>query len=253
MTRARELSTGELVIKITKKQITEITLASLLLIGFMLWWASQRSKSRTIRTTLIARHGEVRKIAPEKKTRPDISFTQAIAKTTAPKPLPTPVHSEEKSADEKEKFFKEAKIRMKLPRELRFERFDFEDGTAMLTSVNRHTKMGLTVFAAKGDFSPQSAIAFFQSDLFGSLPATKGTKLTSLSDRTVFGPIQNSGMLEASRWEGRLSDRNDIHVVTFRRQDGRGTYMLIFTGSEKMFSENEGFFEQMYLEIKALP
>lgn len=253
MTQARKLSTGGLVIKITKKQITEITLASLLLIIFMLWWNAQRSKIRTIQTTLIKRHGEAPMIAVAKKTRPETTFKEAIAKTAAPKPMPTPVHSEAKSADEKERFFAEAKILIKLPRELRFERFDFEDGTAMLTSVNRHPKMGMTVFAAKGEYSPQDAIAFFESELFGNIPATKGAKLLGLSERRVLPPIQGSGMEEASRWRGKLSDRNNIHVVTFRRQDGRGTYMLIFTGSEKMFFDNEGLFEQMYLQIKALP
>lgn len=252
MTRARKLSTGA-AIKITKKQITEIILASLLLIIFMLWWNAQRTKSKSIHTTLIARHGEVRKIPVEKKARSEITFKEAIAKTMAPKPLPTPVHSAEKSASETEKFFAEAKIRIKLPRELRFERFDFEDGVAMLTSVNRHSKMGLTVFAAKGDYIPQNAIAFFQNEMLSSMPGTKGTRLMGLSDRSVLPPIQGSGMIEASKWQGRLSDRNDIHVVMFRRQDGRATYMLIFTGSEKMFSDNEGFFEQLYLEIKALP
>lgn len=230
---------------------TEVVIACTILVIFIVWVSSRRKMAEQIHSEAVARHGPAP--TPKLAKLPGVVTFAVPAATTAVVPAATIMAFEQRSADAKEKFLAEAKIQIRLPPDLRFERFDFDNGMPMLASVNKNARMGFAVFAAKGVFSPAEAIGFFKSDMFNSIPNTKGKTLLDLAERRVLPAVQGSGLSEVFMWRGRLSDRNDLHIALVRRQDGKGTYMLIVTGSESMFSENEGLFERMYLEMKAVP
>ena len=229
----------------------EVVIACAILVVFVVWASSRRKIAEQIHSEVVARHGP----APTPKIPKVVSpVTPTVAAPTAAVvPVATIMAFEERSLDAKEKFLAEAKIQIRLPPDLRFEKFDFDNGMPMLASVNKNAKMGFAVFAAKGVYAPADAIAFFKTEMFNSIPSTKGKVLVDLVERRVLPAVPTSGLGEIYMWRGRLSDRNDLHVALVRRQDGKGTYMLIVTGSEGMFSENEGLFERMYLEMKAIP
>ncbi|MCO5113626.1 MAG: hypothetical protein M9899_05580 [Bdellovibrionaceae bacterium] len=69
----------------------------------------------------------------------------------------------------------------------------------------------------------------------------------------TFGAIKDSGLADATVWRGSSPD-GLVHVaVWIPREDKKGHYAFIYSTPNVQDLENDGFFDNLYAKLKALP
>ncbi len=151
----------------------------------------------------------------------------------------------------KEEFSNVGKIELKVPENLRFQPLDldFEHVTGMFAHTE---KMQLSVLAGRLVVSEKKLMEFLRSSDTG-IPNVdrKGFKFSGAAVEVA--PVSGSGLNAGKYWQGRTSDGQGVRVGMIPRQDGKGSYLFIFTGVEDKLDNSEDLFESMYLSLKALP
>lgn len=150
--------------------------------------------------------------------------------------------------------FKEvARLEAELPTDLIYQEILLDDQVKSIHGSSPDGKNDLTALAYGKDANPDEAMEFLKQ-IASDLPAAKNSPVKGVDKGVDFpAPSPNSGFQGAKVWTAEHEDGRLSKVAFIRRSDGKGSYMFIITGSKQELEENDGLFDEIYANSRALP
>lgn len=147
-----------------------------------------------------------------------------------------------------------ARAEVDFPKQFNYDTVEIEDNMHAIVGRDAHSKSSLSAIAYKGDASPNQAQEFLQSPDAQALPNLKGAHILELEPPTTLpAPNPTTGLQSGTMWHARLSNGDDADIVLLRRKDTKGSYLFILSGSKTYFKNNDGAFDALYENFRALP
>lgn len=158
----------------------------------------------------------------------------------------------QKSAAAVKSFTKEAFIQVPMPGNFNYSTLDLPEGFAGIYGFDAHTKARVTGLAYKNVATPDQVASFLKTD-GDSIPNIAQNPVSHLSEpQTLPPPSSPNGLSGGTLWNGVLQNGDQVAVVYVEREDKRGSYMFVLSGSHTYFEKNDGAFDSLYDKARAL-
>ncbi|MGZ3796149.1 MAG: hypothetical protein ACXVB1_07290 [Pseudobdellovibrionaceae bacterium] len=145
-----------------------------------------------------------------------------------------------------------AKLEFKPPAKMRFMKLDLVDeGIEGTYGSTNDGKSGLAVLASSQLIGEDAVRNFLQSSS-DEIPSLKNKNVNWKEKPEHFPAPEGSGISEAKVWTGTDASGNSFAAALLSRQDRSGTYFFIYNTHGKGVFENEGYFDKVFSDIKAL-
>lgn len=152
-----------------------------------------------------------------------------------------------------ETFRKEVFLDIKPPETFDYINLDLDNNMAGIYGLDPISNARVTGIAYAKDVPPDQVINLLKSNS-DYLPNLANTKIKNVGPEIKLpSPSKNSGLNPGSLWNGTLSNGEEFAAVFLPREDKRGVYFLMLTGSPSYFKSNDGAFDSLYDNVKALP
>ncbi|MCB0377399.1 MAG: hypothetical protein KDD33_02815 [Bdellovibrionales bacterium] len=159
----------------------------------------------------------------------------------------------EKSEAAKKTFQQMGYFEGKFPTNLQFIPSEFDDEVAAVYGYDDKSGLGLTAVAAPGQISKEQVVPYIKQNMQW-IENTKENPIKQIGQpQTLPPPPEGSGITAGTMWSGTLANGDDVHVVMLDRADKKGSYFFMYSGPKENFYDNEGYFDELYQNFKALP
>ncbi len=159
----------------------------------------------------------------------------------------------ERSVEALENFKAEAFIDLKPPETFDYHTLDLDDKMAGIFGYDPVTKAKVTGIAYADDIASDKVIDLLKTNS-DYLPNLSDTKILNVGrELKLPAPEKDSGFNSGSMWNGKLANGEEFAAIFLPRQDKKGVYFLMLTGSPSYFESNDGAFDPLYENVKALP
>ena len=144
-------------------------------------------------------------------------------------------------------------IKLELPGSLNYIKLNSDEGFAGIYGVDPVNNTKLTGLAYGQTASPQQVAEFLKNDS-ANVPNIAQNPITQMSPpEQLPPPPQGSGLGTGTIMYGKLEKGEDVAAVYVERADKKGAYLFILSGPHSYFEKNEGAFDSVYENAKALP
>lgn len=161
---------------------------------------------------------------------------------------------EEKGERAFKEFKKRARLNLKLGEKFIFTPLDLTEDRVIGTYGSSPTdESGIAMFATDMNISEKEAKLFLQQ-YTDEIPNMKRKDIRWQWDAQVFPPTPDSGLREAKIWRGQVPATGEVFAAVYiDREDRKGKYLFVYSHENPDVLENDGYFDEIYADLKALP
>lgn len=153
----------------------------------------------------------------------------------------------------KRRFKKTARVSLSWPQDLSYTEVDGEDGVKTIHGYNPQTGVSLDALARPRPTDLSEIKKYVtQNDLY--IPGLNGQKVRGLHKVNGLEEIpKKPGIGSIELLQGSTKSGDKVVFALINREDKKGSYLFVYTGPQKQFDQNDGYFEKLYQDLKVLP
>ena len=149
------------------------------------------------------------------------------------------------------RFHQQAFIQIDWPESMDYIEVDIEDDMKSIYGYNHFTGEELTAFARPA-LTTMAEVKLYLRNYADLVPNLEGRKISQLSTpRGVKGVDANPHIGNIQWMKGRLDGDKPVYFAIVNRQDNKGSYIFVFSGSS--LESNDGYVEKIYESIEDHP
>ena len=148
----------------------------------------------------------------------------------------------------------ESGLKMPLPTNIIFNQVKLGKGIEASYGYDENSNVGMTMVSHKTPMAADEVLTTIKANANTvGIPNVTGVDFSSFGQAQKIKAISGSGLGDAALWRGKNSQGEEVYIGYAPRLDKQGVYIVIMSGPNNYFEDNEGYLDNLYSNMQVAP